>query len=94
MNRLLAVACICAVPLALSGCAGFQAGISAASMQAPGVLGELETTKAAIAIAPLAGCIMEVQQAGMLLNALKSGSPGIPVSASRVPPAITAPETK
>ena len=91
MNKLLAAACVCAA-LVLSGCAGFQAGISAASMQAPGVLGEVETTKAAIATAPLAGCVMVVQQAGMLLSALKSGSPGIPISTAPVPPVITAPK--
>ena len=92
MKRFMVAACICVMPAALSGCAGFQAGISAASMQAPGVLGEVETTKAALATAPLAGCVMVVQQAGMLLNALKSGSPGIPVAIAPVPPVITAPK--
>jgi hypothetical protein len=88
MNRFVAAACL--LPAVLSGCAG-SLSLGALSSQTPGTLGEVEQLKTAVVTAPLAGCVATVQQADMLLKALSTGVPAIPISSRPAPPILTTP---
>ncbi len=63
----------------LAGCQA-TAGLTAATNGAPAVLGQIETLKSEIVVAPIAGCVGMLQAVSGQIKALEAGTPGLAVA--------------